>query len=89
MSAVAKLKIVEDVAALPALDLVKAPAEVLIHVRFQPNAEIFTIDGLPQGVSQKAWFETLYMTFPQYYRALANGRGFFRLPREAFEALAA
>lgn len=89
MSALAKVKIVEEGVASAALAVVKAPANVLIHVRFQPNAEIFTIDGLPQGVSQKAWFERLYMTFSQHYRTLANGRGFFRIPRDAFEALGA
>lgn len=62
--------------------------EVLIHVRFHPNAEIFTIDALPEGLTQRAWFNRLYMGVPQHYRTLANGRGFFRIPRVAFEQLA-
>lgn len=65
----------------------KAADDVLIHVRFSPNAEVFTIDRCPEGVAPKAWFERLYLNASPYYQALANGRGFFRIPREAFEAI--
>lgn len=85
MSALAKVQIIEEVAKSP-IALVEPSAEVLIHVRFQPNADIFTIDAQPKDLAPKAWFEKLYMTFPQHYRTLANGRGFFRIPRDAFEA---
>lgn len=61
--------------------------DVLIHVRFNPNAEVFTIDRLPEGVAPKAWFERLYTNASSYYRTLANGRGFFRIPAEAFAAI--
>lgn len=65
----------------------EAPADVLIHVRFNPNAEVYTIDRLPQGVTAKAWFERLYAMAAPYYRTLANGRGFFRIPAPVFAGL--
>ncbi|MFG1302110.1 hypothetical protein V5F49_20180 [Xanthobacter sp. V3C-3] len=65
----------------------EAPADVLIHVRFNPNAEVFTIDRQPEGVSAKAWFERLYTAASPYYRTLANGRGFFRIPAPVFAGL--
>ncbi|MET3352880.1 hypothetical protein V5F34_06135 [Xanthobacter autotrophicus] len=61
--------------------------DVLIHVRFHPSAEIFTIDAKPDELSQRDWFNRLYMGVPQHYQTLANGRGFFRIPRMTFEAL--
>lgn len=65
----------------------RQPDDVLIHVRFQPNAEIFTIDAKPEELSPRDWFNRLYMGVPQHYQTLANGRGFFRIPRMTFEAL--
>ncbi|WP_024280603.1 MULTISPECIES: hypothetical protein [unclassified Xanthobacter] len=64
-----------------------ATDDVLIHVRFAPNADIFTIDRLPEGQSGKAWFEHLYLNASSYYRAFANGRGFFRIPASVFATL--
>ena len=58
--------------------------DVLIHVRFSPSAEVLTIDRLPEGVAPKAWFERLFRSAPPYYRTLSSGRGFFRIPAEAF-----
>lgn len=66
----------------------RQPDNVLIHVRFLPSADIFSIDALPEGVSPRDWFNRLYMGVPQHYQTLAGGRGFFRIPRLAFEALA-
>ena len=63
------------------------PDCVLIHVRFLPSADIFSIDARPDGVSARDWFERLYMGVPQHYQTLAGGRGFFRIPRLTFEAL--
>lgn len=63
------------------------PDCVLIHVRFLPSADIFSIDAKPDGLTARAWFERLYMGASQHYRTLAGGRGFFRIPRLAFEAL--
>ncbi|GLI25266.1 MULTISPECIES: hypothetical protein [Xanthobacter] len=66
---------------------VSATDDVLIHVRFAPNADIFTIDRLPEGQSGKAWFEHLYANASSYYRTFANGRGFFRIPASVFATL--
>lgn len=71
----------------PTVALGNPSEEVLIHVRFLASAEIFTIDGKPGSLSPREWFNKLYMGVPQYYRTLANGRGFFRIPRPAFDAL--
>lgn len=61
--------------------------EVMIHVRFLPSAEIFTIDAKPESLSPREWYNKLYMGYAQYYQARANGRGFFRLPRPVFDTL--
>lgn len=61
--------------------------EVMIHVRFLPSSEIFTIDGKPEGLSPREWYEKLYMGYTQYYETRANGRGFFRIPRPVFDEL--
>ncbi|MFG1345228.1 hypothetical protein V5F59_10070 [Xanthobacter autotrophicus DSM 431] len=73
------------------LPIEEAPAQkvddVIVHVRFSPNGDIFTIDRLPEGVSPKAWYEKLYLNATPYYRTFSNGRGFFRIPAEVFAAL--
>ncbi len=63
--------------------------EVLIHVRFHPNAEVWTIDSCPEGVSPKAWYERLLAGASSYYQTLSNGRGFFRIPSTTFAGLSA
>lgn len=82
MSALAK-RVEQPVDEAPA----KKADDVLIHVRFNPNADVFSIDGLPAGVAPKAWFERLYAGAAPYYRTLANGRGFFRIPAGVFAAI--
>ena len=61
--------------------------DVLIHVRFAPNAEVITIDRLPPGLTGREWFERLTKAAPQHYATFAGGRGFFRIPRSTFEAI--
>lgn len=61
--------------------------DVLVHVRFLPSSEIFTIDAKPEHLTPREWFERLYMGVPQHYYTRANGRGFFRMPRATFEAM--
>ncbi len=61
--------------------------EVLVHVRFHPNAEIFAIDARPDQLSSSEWFKRLTEAASQHYQALAGGRGFFRIPRSTFEAI--
>lgn len=74
---------IEPAAEAPA----KATDDVLIHVRFAPNADIFTIDRLPENQTPQAWFEHLYANAPSHYRTLSNGRGFFRIPASVFATL--
>jgi hypothetical protein len=61
--------------------------DVLIHVRFAPNAEVFTIDQLPPGLTGREWFERLTKAASQHYATFAGGRGFFRIPRSTFEGI--
>ena len=60
---------------------------VLVHVRFHPNAEIFSIGEKPETLSESEWFRRLLDVASQYYRVFAGGRGFFRIPRPRFEAI--
>lgn len=60
--------------------------EVLIHVRFHPNAEVNTIDH-PEHLHRQDWFVRLRYGAPLNYQTFAGGRGFFRLQRSCFEAI--
>jgi hypothetical protein len=80
MTALAKLK-------TPLVEPDQKPDNVLIHVRFHPNAEIFTIDKCPEHVSSRDWFNRLREGAPETYQVLAGGRGFFRIPSPRFEAI--
>ena len=64
-----------------------APDEVLVHVRFHPNAEIFSIGEKPDRLSEREWFKYLLDTASPYYQVFAGGRGFFRIPRASFETI--
>jgi hypothetical protein len=80
MSALAK--VVE-----PEVEIEEKP--VLIHVRFMPSGDIFTIDAVPEKMMAKAWLQKLQTGAPQYYQTLAGGRGFFRIPRATYEQIMA
>jgi hypothetical protein len=80
MTALARLE-------LPSAETNEKPDEVLIHVRFHPNADISSIDKCPEHVSSRDWFNRLREAVPETYQVLAGGRGFFRLPRSRFEAI--
>lgn len=80
MAAVAKLK-------TPTPQAVEKEEEVLIHVRYQPNAEIFSIDLCPDGVNPRDWLNRLLDMASDRYQMLAGGRGFFRIPRNRFDAI--
>jgi hypothetical protein len=82
MSAIAK-------AVEPEVEIEEKPDNVLINVRFMPSGDIFSIDGLPEQVPPKVWYEHLLMNAPEHYQTLAGGRGFFRIPRPSYEALLA
>ncbi len=60
--------------------------DVLIHVRFHPNAEVNTIDQCPEHLSRDDWYYRLRIALPQNYQVFAGGRGFFRIDRSCFEA---
>jgi hypothetical protein len=63
--------------------------EVLIHVRFHPNADIAMIDEQPRHLTAHEWFTRLCEGANNHYRALAGGRGFFRIPRSTYDAIVA
>lgn len=73
----------------PAAQVNEKPAEVLIHVRYQPNAQIFSIDECPKTLSPRDWLDRLLAGASEHYQTLAGGRGFFRIPRDRFEAILA
>lgn len=72
---------------MPITVVEEKPEEVLIHVRYLPNADIFSIDARPEQLSASEWFKRLSAAAPQHYQALAGGRGFFRIPRQTFDAI--
>jgi hypothetical protein len=61
--------------------------DVMIHVRFHPNAQVNTIDSRPEHISPQDWFYLLCYAAPQQYQVFAGGRGFFRMQRGHFEAI--
>jgi hypothetical protein len=63
------------------------PDEVLVHVRYQSNGEVFSIDEKPERLSPGEWLKHLMETASPYYQTFAGGRGFFRIPRSNFETL--
>ncbi len=65
----------------------RKPNDVLIHVRFHPNAQVFTIDNCPKHISLQDWFYLLCYAAPQQYQVFAGGRGFFRMRRGHFDAI--
>jgi hypothetical protein len=62
---------------------------VLIHVRFAPNAAVVEISERPAGVSGQDWFYLLSDKAASVYQPLAGGRGVFRLTRAAVDAIKA
>lgn len=80
--ATARLQPVDDTAASTSM------TDVLVHVRYSPDGEIFSIGEKPERLSPKQWLQHLLATASPHYQTLAGGRGFFRIPRDTFEALA-
>ncbi len=64
-----------------------AADEVLVHVRFHPNAEISSIGERPDSLVAGEWFKRLLDAASPHYQVLAGGRGFLRIPRTTFEAI--
>lgn len=61
--------------------------DVLIHVRYMPSGEIFSIGERPARLDAKQWLAHLFDAASFHYQTLAGGRGFFRIPRAEFDAL--
>lgn len=61
--------------------------DVLIHVRFHPNSDVSMIDQTPAHLTPKDWLAVLWTAVPDCYRGLSGGRGFFRIPRDAFDVI--
>jgi hypothetical protein len=67
----------------------QAGDEVLIHIRHLPSGEILTIDSVPPQLTAEEWRRLLLDRASNYYKTFANARGFFRLPRQVYNALVA
>jgi hypothetical protein len=63
--------------------------EVIIHVRYHPNADCAMIDERPDHLNPKQWLAHLWAAAPDHYLGLMGGRGFFRIPRDKFEEIRA
>ena len=90
MSAVAELDVAEktETKVKPQIEAEpEAKQDVLLHVRYSPDSSIFFIDSCPSCLSSDAWLKLLLAEASDYYRALAGGRGFFRIPSERFSAI--
>lgn len=62
---------------------------VIIHVRFAPNAAVVEIGERPASLSPQDWFFRLCDKAGNAYQALSGGRGVFRLTRSQVDALKA
>jgi len=64
-----------------------ADSEIIIDVRFYPTGRVNTINQRPVNVDPQDWFDRLCKRFPTDYRALAGGRGTFRIPSDRFTSM--
>jgi len=91
MSAVAELDVAEKTETKVKPQIKAEPEakshDVLLHVRYSPDASIFFIDSCPSCLSSDDWLKLLLAEASDCYRALAGGRGFFRIPSERFSAI--
>lgn len=62
---------------------------VIIMVRFRPDTTVWEINGLPAHLDKQAWFHLLCKRAGDKFETRAGGRGYFRLSREEYEAIAA
>jgi hypothetical protein len=65
------------------------PHNVIIHVRFAPNASVVEIGERPAELSPQNWFFFLSDKAGNAYQALSGGRGVFRLTRTDVDRLKA
>jgi len=64
-------------------------SNILIHVRFAPNAAVVEIGERPPALSPQDWFYYLSDKAGASYQTLAGGRGVFRLTRGEVDAFKA
>jgi hypothetical protein len=63
---------------------------VAIHVRFANDGTVAEISQRPAPLSPQQWFDALSeAAAPDMYRALAGGRGFFRMTQAQIESVRA
>ena len=63
---------------------------VAIHVRFANDGSVAEISQRPAPLSPQQWFNALSEgAAPDVYRALAGGRGVFRLPQAEIDSVLA
>lgn len=63
---------------------------VAIYVRFANDGSVAEISQRPSPLSPQQWFDALSEAVgPDMYRALAGGRGLFRLPPALIELVRA
>ncbi|CAN1722253.1 KTSC domain-containing protein [Hyphomicrobium sp. 1Nfss2.1] len=91
MSAVAEVAVADKPEIKVKPEIQAAPdaksQDVLLHVRYSPDASIFFIDSCPPCLGSDDWLKLLLAEASDCYRALAGGRGFFRIPSERFSAI--
>jgi hypothetical protein len=77
----------EEDAATPATTT--AAAEVILHVRFRPDAHVWEIAERPEGLDKEEWYRLLCARAGDRYQTRIGGRGFFRLSRAELDSLKA
>lgn len=65
------------------------PQDVIIHVRFAPNAAVVEIGERPPQLSPQDWFFFLCDKAGDAYQTFSGGRGVFRLTRQEVDRLKA
>jgi len=76
-----------QLALVPTGEVELSEPDVLIHVRYTPSADIFSIDALPAHMSPREWLNSLLAGYSDLYQTFAGGRGFFRIPRDRFDRI--
>lgn len=65
----------------------KSGDDVLIHVRYLPSGAVMMIDKCPAHLTAQEWRDLLLTEAPGHYQTFVGSRGFFRLPRNVYNAL--
>jgi hypothetical protein len=67
----------------------KSADDVLIHVRYLSSGAVMLIDKCPAHFTAQEWRDLLLREASGYYQTFVGSRGFFRLPRNIYNALVA